>query len=294
MMDMGMYGSYGKSADSYYSLHATSHQIPQTGAVQSPELTNPYYPQASISPYANTADIYGPPESGSSGSGVSGTTPPQTYYSTSTGPPALHDDGTAIISSENGLSYTNLDYANYTSSSCSNTDHQSYHHVQHLPTQQLHSSHHSEDYQITHHAVQSTTGNYHHHHHQVSQDDIRYSQSHGIRQEYTQAINYKEEHTDSTGYHSCIQQTAVHGLPSHHHQTHQTMPHVQGHQQQQQQQTQVPTYKWMQVKRNVPKPAGGFYFFLILFSYIQLCNRVDEFIDKNILELRNCSSYTSD
>ncbi|XP_063985187.1 homeotic protein labial isoform X1 [Diachasmimorpha longicaudata] len=244
MMDMGMYGSYGKP-DSYYSLH-TSHQIPQSG-VQSPELTNPYYPQASISPYVSTPDIYITPESGSSGSGVSGT-PPQGYYSTSAGP-SLPDDGTAIISSENGLSYTNLDYANY-SSSCSNADqhHQGYHHIQHLSGQQLHSSHHNEDYQINHHGVQSTTGNYHH---QVPQDVIGYSQSHGIRQEY-QTINYKEESTDGGGYHSCLQQSTLHGVPSHHHQGQQTLPHVQGHQQP----AQVPTYKWMQVKRNVPKPTA--------------------------------------
>lgn len=37
--------------------------------------------------------------------------------------------------------------------------------------------------------------------------------------------------------------------------------HQQSQQQQQQQQPHVPTYKWMQVKRNVPKPVGTYTFF---------------------------------
>jgi hypothetical protein len=70
--------------------------------------------------------------------------------------------------------------------------------------------------------------------------------------------HYKEENTDAAATYHVLQQSNhlqhahQHG---HHHQQH---SHAHHPQQQQQQQTQVPTYKWMQVKRNVPKPVGEY------------------------------------
>ena len=280
MMDMGMYGTYGKP-DSYPNYGFASQVSQATGHVSvssSPELaTTHYYPQSAIAPYSSaSSDAFLASDSGAS------STPPQSFYSP-TGA-VLHEDGTAIISSENGLSYTNLDYASSFSyptqhANCQPADpHPSYHvqpsgyreeHRHHGPTihpvsvvshvrpehEQIHhqqsSHHHEPDYQIS-------LGSSNYLHQIPSEESLHYGQA-GLRQTDYAAHptgHYKEESPDPSGYHT-IQQTGhslhghAHGHP-HHHQQH---PH---HSQQQQHQSQVPTYKWMQVKRNVPKPVGKF------------------------------------
>ncbi|XP_076642556.1 uncharacterized protein LOC143353261 [Halictus rubicundus] len=299
MMDMGMYGTYGKP-DSYPNYVCTgqgSHHHHQPVSVgghvpvpPSPELAPAhYFPQTAVSPYSSSSsESFLAAESG---------TPPQGFYSTSSG--VLQEDGTttAIISSENGLSYTNLDYASSSSSYASqpqNGTHgpveqayhvqqatsyrdEHHHHHHHAPsTGSIHQSSmvpgHSRNEHELHH--QSSSHHHHHHHHHETdyqiagttnylhqlppaEESIHYHPQ--IRQnDYSNhpAGHYKEETPDPANYH-VLQQP---GHPQHQHQHahghhHQQHPHAHHPQQQQQQQPHVPTYKWMQVKRNVPKPV---------------------------------------
>lgn len=312
-MDMGMYGTYGKP-DSYpnyvfsgqgnHHHHHHHHQPSSVGGhvsvPASPEIApTHYYPQTAVAPYSSSSsESFLTAESGTSSS-----TPPQGFYSP-TGA-VLHEDGstTAIISSENGLSYTNLDYAS--SSSYSNQQqhavasvdpHQNYHVQQPAYREDHHHHHHhhhpppppaatnlhqttvpqashprTEHDQQLHH--QSSSHHHHHHHHdpdyqiavggtsnylhQLPSSDESLQYHTQIRQsEFSahQSGHYKEENTDATTYH-VLQQSAHPQHPHQHVHHHQQHPHAH-HPQQQQQQTQVPTYKWMQVKRNVPKPVG--------------------------------------
>ncbi|XP_014219076.1 homeotic protein labial-like [Copidosoma floridanum] len=390
MMDMSMYGTYGKS-DTYSNYgyagghhhhhhhiqgsvghhyhHLHHHHVPVSPPPQPETIINAansnttattptnvahYYPQpsASYSSTSNSSDTFIGIDTNTtpttatttSNSNSSRTvTPPQSFYSASAG---LHEDGTAIISSENGLSYMNLDYVNAIPSSspfasshnsCAVVDqHQSYHHHhQHPPQQQqqqpqqlhvqpqqpspvfkteeqrLHhqvgaihrqdhqqlqqqhqSSHDSSDYH------QPINSGYLHQLQQQTEDPLQqqqYTSSPNVRQEgYPLQQHFKEEISDHVVNYHNMQPSLVHGgmhpnhvnsqhlhhQPHHHHllqvqssalppQQQQHQHHHSQHQQQQQQpqhqqsqhhhnpqQLQVPTYKWMQVKRNVPKPAA--------------------------------------
>lgn len=318
MMDMGMYGTYGKP-DSYphtnyvfsgqgnHHHHHHHHQPSSVGShvsvPPSPEVApTHYYPQTAVAPYSSSSsESFLTAESGASSS-----TPPQGFYSP-TGA-VLHEDGstTAIISSENGLSYTNLDYASSSTSYPNQQQHavdphQNYHVQQPAYREDHHHHHHhhhpaagsslhqttvpqashsrTEHDQQLHH--QSSSHHHHHHHHEPeyqiavggtsnylhqltpSDESLQYHSQ--IRQSEFSAHpppgHYKEENTEATTYH-VLQQP---GHPQHphqhgHHHHHQQHPHAHHpqQQQQQQQQAQVPTYKWMQVKRNVPKPVGKY------------------------------------
>ncbi|XP_029049622.1 homeobox protein Hox-B1a isoform X2 [Osmia bicornis bicornis] len=317
MMDMGMYGTYGKpdSYPNYVCSGQGNHHHHQPVSVgghvpvpPSPELAPAhYFPQTAVSPYSSSSSESFLAAESAASSG----TPPQGFYSPSAG--VLHEDGTttAIISSENGLSYTNLDYATSSSSgyptgqqhqhpngSHGSVDpHQSYHvqqaayrdehHHHHHPgsTSGLHQTsmvppaHRTEHEQQLHHQSSSHHHHHHHHHHEpdyqlpvagttnylhqlpTTEDPLHYHPQ--IRQnDYTAHTtgHYKEENPDPTAYH-VLQQS---GHPQHPHQHahgHHHQQHPHGHhpplpQQQQQQQPHVPTYKWMQVKRNVPKPVA--------------------------------------
>ncbi|XP_043249173.1 homeobox protein Hox-A1a [Colletes gigas] len=309
MMDMGMYGTYGKP-DSYPNYMCTGqgnhhhhhHQPVSVGGhvpvPASPELAPAhYFPQTAVSPYSSSSSESFLAAESAASSG----TPPQGFYSPTAG--VLHEDGstTAIISSENGLSYTNLDYASSSSSSYSGQPqqqqhangshgsidpHQSYH-VQQSTYRDDHHHHpmvpggHSrtDHEQQLHHQSSSHHLHHHHHHHEPdyqipvagttnylhqlpSAEDSSLHYHSQIRQnDYsTHATgHYKEENADPSAYH-VLQQP---GHPQHPHQHghgHHHQQHPHGHhppQQQQQQQLHVPTYKWMQVKRNVPKPVAG-------------------------------------
>jgi len=316
MMDMGMYGTYGKP-DSYpnyvfsgqgnHHHHHHHHQPSSVGGhvsvPPSPEVApTHYYPQTAVAPYSSSSS-----ESFlTADSGTSSSTPPQGFYSP-TGA-VLHENGstTAIISSENGLSYTNLDYASSSSypnqqqhTVASVDPHQSYHVQQSAYREDSHHHHHhhhhhppsssnlhqttvpptshprTEHDQQLHH--QSSSHHHHHHHHESdypiavggtsnylhqlpSSDESLHYQTQIQQSEFSThpSAHYKEENSDTTTYHilqqsSHLQHPHQHG--HHHQQQHSHAHHSQQHQQQQQQ-AQVPTYKWMQVKRNVPKPVG--------------------------------------
>ncbi|XP_058792296.1 homeotic protein labial-like [Phymastichus coffea] len=300
MMDMGMYGTYGKS-DSYpnYGFAAGAHHhhhhhqasvghhhhhhqsVGHVSVSSSPELaaTAHYYPQT---PYTSSSPDNFIPD-GNNATASSSTPPQQNFYTT--------EEGTApIISSENGLSYTNLDYANTQPPGFGAEHHQSYqpvqaiyraeeHRAQQHPTslgppilraselpdlQQHQSSHDSTDYQIAPTYL-----------HPLNDDTLQqqYTSASNVRQDsvYSQQQHFKEETPDHVVYHGIqSQQPAVHPnhVHSHHHTHHHPHHHQQPHHHQAQQQQQqhqvsqqpsaqsVPTYKWMQVKRNVPKPAA--------------------------------------
>ncbi|XP_026674588.1 homeobox protein Hox-B1-like isoform X2 [Ceratina calcarata] len=327
MMDMGMYGTYAKS-ESYPNYACTGqgnhhhhHQPVSVGGhvpavPASPELAPVhYFPQtAAVSPYSSSStESFLAAESA-----ASSVTPPQGFYSPTAS--VINEDSstTAIISSENGLSYTNLDYASssyagqqqqqqHANGSHGSMDpHQSYHVQQasyrddHHPHRHHQAStsgndlrqgsmvHHSrtEHEQQLHH--QSSSHHHHHHRHEpadyqlpvagtnylhqlpATDDSIHYHAQ--IRQnDYAghSTGHYKEENPDLTTYHALQQSVHPQHPHQHHHHHHhhlqqqqqqqQQQQHPHGHHgpsQQQQQQPHVPTYKWMQVKRNVPKPVA--------------------------------------
>ncbi|XP_024874892.1 homeotic protein labial-like isoform X2 [Temnothorax curvispinosus] len=257
MMDMGMYGTYGKP-DSYPNYvfsgqgnhhHHHHHQPSSVGGhvsvPPSPEVApTHYYPQTAVAPYSSSSS-----ESFlTADSGTSSSTPPQGFYSP-TGA-VLHENGstTAIISSENGLSYTNLDYAS--SSSYSN---QQPHAVASVDPHQ--------SYHVQQAAYREDPHHHHHHHHPPGGSSLHQTTTQIQQSEFSTHPpgHYKEESSDTATYHilqqsSHLQHPHQHG--HHHQQQHSHAHHSQQQQQQQQQQTQVPTYKWMQVKRNVPKPVA--------------------------------------
>ncbi|XP_020280013.1 homeobox protein Hox-B1a-like [Pseudomyrmex gracilis] len=314
MMDMGMYGTCGKP-DSYpnymfsgqgnhhHHHHHHHHQLSSVGGhvsvPPSPEVApTHYYPQTAVAPYSSSSS-----ESFlTADSGASSSTPPQGFYSP-TGA-VLHENAstTAIISSENGLSYTNLDYAS--SSSYSNQQqhatvnsvdpHQSYHVQQSAYREDHHHHHHhpaagsslhqttvpqashprTEHEQQLHH--QSSSHHHHHHHHDPeyqitiggtsnylhqlpsSDESLHYQTQIQTQSDFSThpSSHYKEENSDATTYHVLQQSGHLQHPHQHGHHHHQQHSHAQHHPQQQQQQAQVPTYKWMQVKRNVPKPVA--------------------------------------
>lgn len=120
-------------------------------------------------------------------------------------PEAVRDDCN-IITSDNGLCYTNLDYAN---------------------------------------AGGGSGGGSHHHHHQYYAP----AASTASAEYYPEYAYHPQQHHHQPP--PPPQPPEYHGL--HQHNNH--------HQQQNSQQAAVPTYKWMQVKRNVPKPSGRFKLF---------------------------------
>ncbi|KAK9512257.1 hypothetical protein O3M35_000725 [Rhynocoris fuscipes] len=162
------------------------------------------------------------------------------------------------VITSNGLSYTNLDY-NYP---CSKSD------VYHQDRANISAHHnHSQDYLDSFHDIDHYSHHHHHHHQHLHQN------SHNLQELNYGGLQVKEEILHQ-------QQQQQQQQQHHHHHNHgsgqhqydnlqgqQTLHHVQTGQQQQssrlhhsqQPQSSVPTYKWMQVKRNVPKPAGQFY-----------------------------------
>ncbi|RZF45113.1 hypothetical protein LSTR_LSTR016902 [Laodelphax striatellus] len=136
------------------------------------------------------------------------------------------------IITSNGLSYTNLDYSNYPKSE---PDHHGYltdctHHYHH------HSSKHERSTSDLHPAYAEYPG------HIPEIDTGQYTASlPPPGQDYHQ-VKEEEGRLGHVGGH--------HGAVDHY-----DFAHQRGHPHQQS--SAVPTYKWMQVKRNVPKPAGN-------------------------------------
>ncbi|CRK90217.1 CLUMA_CG003931, isoform B [Clunio marinus] len=154
-----------------------------------------------------------------------------------------------IISSDNGLSYTNLDYIAYQQAH----GNQAY---LHGTDEKIHIAHHYNEEMLM--ANGQTTL----HHHSAGNNHWHHTHGHGYGVEGTGILpNQLNIATMSTNG-LASQQQISHSMhsPSGIQPSQSTSPTLQNQQQQQQQQQQsqqqqnVPQYKWMQVKRNVPKP----------------------------------------
>lgn len=231
MMDVGMYGHgqqhsgagnysqaepfYGYGADIYSPGHSSSvHQL------QNPHYPNPYHYEDGS--YICSSDSVDAPPS-----------PQDINYYHQPGP-SLQDP---IISTESGLSYTNLDYA--TSSGY---------------------PHHQQNVYVTD---------------EYQRSDVLIRQQEGVAdRQFYQESKYHGQHVDNDGYgphHLGIQNSTNACMDYQHHRRykeevlnvdadrlhcsrpHHGLPHMSPVAQSS---SSIPTYKWMQVKRNVPKPQG--------------------------------------
>lgn len=286
MMDISMYGNHHPTHSSgfqndlsatgyphYYHHHLQSHQnVPTyaastgastTAAIPSPNPNpNNFYSSAAVAHphlYSPTALEYGIHTSSANNSpsdqyydGHSGN---EGYFSTgvnnnSSGSPENH-----IISTDNGLSYTNLDYIAYQQAQA--------HAGQGFVDEKIHISHHYNEEML----MSGSQNALHHHHHHHHTNNPWHTPNN-----YT-ASNSGESGSLVTNQMQAIsgnnlqnqQQQIQHNLHSPN-SIQSTSPTLQSQQQQsenscsQQQQQAVPTYKWMQVKRNVPKPQSEFLF----------------------------------
>lgn len=245
MMDIGMYGHghhnqhsgsynpsesnfYGYSSETYPQSHTSDHQL-------------------SASHYTTTNFNYEEPSYLCAGSNSMDAPPsPQdiNYYHSSQHQPVQQEN--PIINTESGLSYTNLDYAN--TSGCSNSNYINSN-QQNIYSSEVYQRTQSE-VMIRHH--ENITDSHHHFYHDTKYhpihiDNENYSHSHLVLQnscaEYQQHLRYKEEGIASPE-------------PDHSHRSLHSIPHLSSVPQHT---PTIPTYKWMQVKRNVPKPQGIYY-----------------------------------
>lgn len=226
-----------------------------TNAIQSASNnSNHLYSSAAAHPhlYSPTAIEYGIHTTSSNNSpseqfyehGESG------YYNSGTGSSSNNNNGSPmpenhIISSDNGLSYTNLDYIAYqqahgNAAYLHGTDDKV--HLPHLYNEEM---------------VMANSQTVHHH--ASSNNPWHHAHSHGYNVESSGNLSNQLNIATMSGSNLSSQQQISHsmhspsGLPT----TQSASPTLQTQQQQQQSQQQnVPQYKWMQVKRNVPKPQS--------------------------------------
>lgn len=158
-----------------------------------------------------------------------------------------NQDDVNIITSSNGLSYTNLDY--------NNTENFSYHNKT-TPLKEY----------VNYEALDAkresdTRGQAQNECHET----MDYLNQSAITDEQYQSTTYNSPVKEESHYHPHSTSSALNSLPDYHHQAialphmHHS-PHHHHHQPQHinpttQTQSTHPTYKWMQVKRNVPKPG---------------------------------------
>lgn len=153
-----------------------------------------------------------------------------------------------IISSDNGLSYTNLDYIAYQQAH----GNQAY---LHGVDEKVHIPHHYDEMLMA--GGQTTL-----HHHGAASNPWHHGHNHGYPVESSGNLSNQINIATMSGNNLTSQQHSMHS-PSGIQPTQSASPTLQNQQQQSQQQQNVPQYKWMQVKRNVPKPQSEFvnYFF---------------------------------
>ncbi|KAF5302652.1 hypothetical protein FQR65_LT08493 [Abscondita terminalis] len=240
MMDIGMYGhghhnqhsgTYNPSESNFFGYQ--SENYPQAHNASEPQLSTHYsmtynYEEAPYLCGTNNTSESPPP-----GQDLN-------YYSSHHQP--IPQDN-PIINTESGLSYTNLDYSN--SSACSNSgylnsNHQSIYSTDVYQRTQSEVMVRHHDNMIDGRQTHSFYDTKYHPSHHLDND----SYSHLVLQntscaEY-QHMQYKEEGISSP--------ESDHSHRSLHTMSHlSTVPHHT---------PAIPTYKWMQVKRNVPKPQG--------------------------------------
>jgi hypothetical protein len=229
MMDIGMYGhhsqhgAYNPTDANYYNY---SGDIPQNATHQLPHYSNYHYEESSYLYSAASDSVETPPS------------PQDIYYHHQ---PIPQDN--PIINTETGLSYTNLDYGNANGNpiypainqnsygEAYQRGHQDNMLIRHHEDvsdghQQHHTFLHENKYQL------EVDANYHGHIVSASNTPTNSCM------EYQHLHRYKDEGIQGDGG-RMRQHHVMHNLSS--------VP---------QPQPVLPTYKWMQVKRNVPKPTG--------------------------------------
>lgn len=153
-----------------------------------------------------------------------------------------------IISSDNGLSYTNLDYIAYQQA------HGNQAAYLHGADEKVHIAHHYNDEMI----MATTGGQTTLHHHSAGNNPWHHAHSHGYSVENSGNLSGQLNIATMSGNSLTTQQQISHSMhsPSGIQPSQSSSPTLQNPQQQQQtqQQQNMPQYKWMQVKRNVPKP----------------------------------------
>lgn len=248
-MDIGMYGhgqhnNYGSSETSYFNYPNESCQSTHTPH----QITPNHYPTPAYH-YEEPPFLYTSSEAAD--------TPPSpqelNYYPHHHHPPSqtLHQEN-PIISTETGLSYTNLDYGTQTPNM---------YHPQSIYSDPTYQRTHPETLlREDNHPIHQT---YLHENkyvpHQVDGDG--YPHSHLVPSnggsascmEYQHHARFKEEGHQNVD------------LERHHHQNHHLLHGISSVPQSQ---PVIPTYKWMQVKRNVPKPSGKHSLFLVSFKQL--------------------------
>lgn len=244
-MDVGMYGhgqhnNYGSSESSYFNYSNDSCQGNHPYQSQSSHFSSSTYH------YDEPSYIYATSEAAD--------TPPSpqdlNYFHHHQN---VHQEN-PIISTDTGLSYTNLDYGNSTSPHVAPGIYPSLNHQ---------SNYQSDSYQRTHPEMilrhhEEVTENHPVHHNYLHENKYlphqlegeAYSHPHLVPpntstscMEYQHHPRFKEESLQNAD------------MERHHHQPHHVIHNMSSVPQPQ---PVIPTYKWMQVKRNVPKPNGKF------------------------------------
>ncbi|XP_017770589.1 PREDICTED: transcription factor mef2A-like [Nicrophorus vespilloides] len=225
MMDVGMYGHghhhtqhgnvYNSSDGNFYNYANEAASCSQTPQITSTQYGYHYEDGAATS-YNYNQDAS---ETSSS-----------PYYPHQTIP-----QENPIISTDTGLSYTNLDYSNSNSSSAM------YPPMPIYPPETYQRTH---DSMLRHHDELDYIHENKYAPHQLDHDPyqscMEYPHHRGFKEESPQPPPQQQQQQQHHQQHQ-------HHRPQVLHQMQQTAP---------QPQPVLPTYKWMQVKRNVPKPAG--------------------------------------
>lgn len=248
MMDVGMYGhnhqQYNATDVNFYTYSGDSVSAASTSNLH--QTGNHHHQQLHPSPYGyyhDDASSYGYAQTENAVD-----TPPSpenhhqdlSYYHhhTHTHHQTIHEN--PIISTDTGLSYTNLDYGNSNSSSTS---------VYQRPAEFYRHQHEQELLDNQRHQV---------HHHSYIHDNKQYIQQAQLDASEDSVVPYQ-----FTPSQACMQEYQGRFKDELEHQQLQQHHHQQRQQQQQQmvnmcpQGPRLPEYKWMKVKRNVPKPNTG-------------------------------------
>lgn len=224
MMDIGMFGQHNgayNGESGYYNYTSGELCSPNHATTHQVQATT-HYPAGYH--YEEPSYIYGATDSSDAPSS------PQelNYYHQN-----VHQDN-PIINTETGLSYTNLDYANSNGS----IYHQNLYPAEgnfplrhHEEVPENHQMNYLHDNKYLPHQLEAADG-FHSH---LAPGNPPSSSC----MEYQHLQRYKEEGLADGGLNRLRPHHLIHGLNS--------LP---------QNQPTLPTYKWMQVKRNVPKPVG--------------------------------------
>lgn len=258
MMDVGMFGhnqhNGAYNAESSYYNYASGELCSPNHPASHQVQTTTHYPAGYH--YEEPSYVYGATDSSDAPSS------PQdlNYYHQN-----VHQDN-PIINTETGLSYTNLDYAN-SNGTLYPINHQNVYPAEHnFPLRhheevpEGHQMNYLHDNKYLPHQLEAADG---FHPHLTAGNPPTSS-----CMEYQHLQRYKEENLSDGSLNRLRQHHLIHGLNS--------LP---------QNQPTLPTYKWMQVKRNVPKPVGKCLFLTSFYvetrKILQMSDDITELVNRN-------------